>query len=146
MLIANKGLDLVRLMKKHNKLSQPSTKINALIKYIRDHQDDKMLIFLKYTKSFKVVSARLKQEDIAYLEYDGLMDTKCVLDAFKDEDKGNDVLLISLQSAAAGLNLQCANHVIFLGPSPNAAIDKQAIGRCWRSHFIDDIDSDSTLD
>mmetsp|Transcript_28934 Transcript_28934/g.25554 ORF Transcript_28934/g.25554 Transcript_28934/m.25554 type:complete len:93 (+) Transcript_28934:1-279(+) len=55
-----------------------------------------------------------------------------ILDEFRDKNKGFDVLLISSKCVSVGLNLQCANHIIFLDPQTNVSLDKQAIGRCWR--------------
>jgi len=56
--------------------------------------------------------------------------------------KQGSILILQLDSAdAAGWNLQCANHVIFLAPllagsseAEHAATMTQAIGRCLRPH------------
>ena len=51
--------------------------------------------------------------------------------AFQTDPK-TTVFVLSLRSAAAGINLTAANHVIFMGPCVNRAGHHQAIGRAHR--------------
>ena len=47
-------------------------------------------------------------------------------------DPATTVFVLSVRSAAAGVNLTAANHVIFMGPGMNRAAEHQAIGRAHR--------------
>ncbi len=45
---------------------------------------------------------------------------------------GIDCLVLTLRAGAVGLNLSCANHVVFAAPCLETSVRKQAIGRCHR--------------
>eukprot|EP01084_Bolivina_argentea_P199133 340814_1 len=131
-----------RLIQKYSQISMASTKINLLIKKLKyiqiNHKGDKVIIFSNFSQSFNVISERLEKENIKHLQFHSKLrrgQRKEVLNEFKNKKKGffgKNVLLISAKCASVGLNLMCSNHVIFLDPRWNPALDNQAIGRCWR--------------
>ena len=43
------------------------------------------------------------------------------------------IFLLSLRSAACGLHLTAANHVFLLEPISSTTVERQAIGRVWRT-------------
>ena len=84
---------------------------------------------------FRIIAKRLKTENIDHLEFITGMNRKKrkkTLELFRDNNGAYDVLLISMKCASVGLNLQCANHIIFVDPRCNPGLENQAIGRCWR--------------
>lgn len=118
--------------------SHISSKISALIdrlKHIeRHHESDKVLVFSNFTAMFVAISQQFNKQKIEHLQFHGSLTRKKrkkILDAFKSSNDCK-VLLISAKCASVGLNLMCANHVIFLDPRCNPGLDSQAIGRCWR--------------
>eukprot|EP01083_Nonionella_stella_P237204 832361_1 len=125
-------------MRKYGDACRSSSKIDALIgrlKYIEQHHTgDKALLFSNFPSFFTVISRQLKQHKIGHLLFHGSMNRKKrkkILDEFKSSAQCK-VLLISAKCASVGLNLMCANHVIFIEPRYNPGLDNQAIGRCWR--------------
>merc|ERR1712228_1058424 len=86
------------------------------------------------TQIFSSISQKLSDHNFQSLQFHGSMNRKKrkqILDKFKSSNQCK-VLLISAKCASVGLNLMCANHVIFLEPRSNPGLDNQAIGRCWR--------------
>ena len=57
--------------------------------------------------------------------------TGCLVQASKP-GAPTDALVITLRCGSMGLNLQAANHVVFVTPCMDPAQRKQAIGRCHR--------------
>merc|ERR1712228_172116 len=124
--------------KKYSDLSHASSKIMALIdrlNYIEQHHGgDKVLVFSNFSSVFYSVSIKLNEHNINHLQFNGSMlrkKRKQILDKFKSSNQCK-VLLISAKCASVGLNLMCANHIIFLEPRYNPGLDNQAIGRVWR--------------
>ena len=125
-------------IRKYSDPSCTSSKINALIERLRyieqNHNGDKVLVFSNFTKFFDIISKQLNQENVEHLQFHGSMNRKqrkIILDKFNSSLTCR-VLLISAKCASVGLNLMCANHVIFLDPRCNPGLDNQAIGRSWR--------------
>ena len=128
-----------KILRKYANDTTPTSKMNALIRELRNIEEkydgDKTLIFSNYKGTFKIISKRLNEENIKYLPFIsgmGRAKRKGILDSFRDKDKRYNVLLISTKCASVGLNLQCANHIIFVDPKCNLGLENQAIGRCWR--------------
>ena len=127
-----------KLIHKYSAKTHSTSKMNVLIdrlKYIfENYKNDKILVFSNFKDFFNIISIRLNQENIKYLTFcAGLsrIKRKKILDQFKLSLDFN-VLLISSKCASVGLNLMCANHIIFLDPRYNPSLDNQAIGRCLR--------------
>eukprot|EP01083_Nonionella_stella_P159274 519429_1 len=125
-------------LRKYGDANRSSSKIEALIerlKYIeQNHTGDKALLFSNFPSFFTVISRQLKRHNIGHLQFHGSMNRnkrKKILNEFKSSAQCK-VLLISAKCASVGLNLMCANHVIFIEPRYNPGLDNQAIGRCWR--------------
>eukprot|EP01083_Nonionella_stella_P237207 832371_1 len=107
-------------LRKYGDANRSSSKIEALIerlKYIeQNHTGDKALLFSNFPSFFTVISRQLKRHNIGHLLFHGSMTRskrKKILDEFKSSAQCK-VLLISAKCASVGLNLMCANHVIFI--------------------------------
>lgn len=125
-------------VKKYSEISCVTSKTQALIDRLdvikRDYPGDKAICFSNFAPFFKIISDKLNKEKIHHLKFDATLNRKKrakVLEQFKSS-KDCRLLLISAKCASVGLNLMCANHVIFLDPRINPGLDNQAIGRCWR--------------
>lgn len=81
---------------------------------------------LKQAKSMLGTSARLVDGSTA------VPALARILEDFASPNSGCDVLLVSMRYASVGLNLQMAQSIVFLEPTMNAALRKQAIGRVVR--------------
>lgn len=53
------------------------------------------------------------------------------IEAFQ-QDPPTTVFILTLRSAACGINLTAASHIFMLEPCMNPAVEAQAIGRAWR--------------
>ena len=82
-----------------------------------DNEVVKMLLFSSYNQSLKVMSKTLEDEGLFNLTClrggDNVAD---VIEEFKTS-KTKRILLMNSCDLAAGTNLQCASHVVFLEPA-----------------------------
>ena len=99
---------------------KPSSKINALIKHLRQDKQDgcKTVVFSQFTSFLDLIGEALDYESIVYERLDGTQtqpQREKVLSTFaKADEKGATVLLISLRAGGVGLNLTCANRIILM--------------------------------
>ncbi|KAI8049793.1 SNF2 family N-terminal domain-containing protein [Gilbertella persicaria] len=115
---------------------KPSTKMNALIKHLRQNQkeNNKTVVFSQFTGFLDLIGEALDYETIRYTRLDGTQaqtQREKVLAEFAQLGDTN-VLLISLRAGGVGLNLTCANRIIMMDPWWNFAIESQAIDRVHR--------------
>lgn len=99
---------------------KPSTKMNALIKHLRQNEKDdcKTVVFSQFTSFLDLIGEALDYECIPFTRLDGTQtqaQREKVLSAFsKSDDSSASVLLISLRAGGVGLNLTCANRVVMM--------------------------------
>lgn len=99
---------------------KPSTKMNALIRHLRQNARDgcKTVVFSQFTSFMDLIGEALDYECILFTRLDGTQSQaqrEKVLSAFsKTDDSGASVLLISLRAGGVGLNLTCANRVVMM--------------------------------
>ncbi|KAL4896868.1 hypothetical protein BDV59DRAFT_209394 [Aspergillus ambiguus] len=118
------------------------TKLDRLVQLIREiPENERVLLFIQFTELIDIASMALNIASVKHTVIsaaDGKSAQK--IEQFQKTSFGeNKVLILNLGSEmAAGLNLQCANHVIFLSPMLTQTqydYDSgmvQAIGRCRR--------------
>ncbi|CAO3682707.1 unnamed protein product [Rhizopus microsporus] len=117
---------------------KPSTKINALMKLLRQYDKEKLktVVFSQFTSFLDIIGEALDYESIHFTRLDGSHNQpqrEKVLSTFATSgEKGANVLLISLRAGGVGLNLTCASRVIMMDPWWNFAIESQAIDRVHR--------------
>jgi len=94
----------------------------------------KALVFVESSYYIPIIGTMLKQHRIKYKTVHGAMNAVSRGNAISAFQNKTDipVLILSMRSAAAGLNLTAANHVIFMGPPSNTTSEQQAIGRAHR--------------
>ena len=81
-----------------------------------------------------LIEIPIQKEGFAFRRLDGTMNVtqrEMAISDFQTEPSVT-VMLMSLKAAALGLNLVCANHVVFLDPWFNPTIEEQAIDRAHR--------------
>jgi len=118
------------------------TKLNLLAQKLREiHEQDpsaKVIVFSQWQVIEAKVAGALTSYRIPFLRTQPRKDSGEALRQFQDDESSPYVLLLSLESAASGSNLQAANHVIFVHPMSAAsasmavAQERQAIGRVRR--------------
>ena len=117
------------------------TKIDALVRRISwlniQHPDEKSLIFSQWKEALGLVSKALTQSGIKHTSLSGGggvkggMQAKLALESF-NQDEECKVMLLSLQTQAAGLTLVRASRVFLLEPALDASIEQQAVARVHR--------------
>lgn len=112
----------------------PSSKIKATVKLLsKIPADDKVIIFTRFTTTLNATRYFLQEADHSVSVYHGGLDSNARKDElFKFRAGETKVFLCTIQSASVGLNLQVANHVIFVDQWWNSSIQRQAIDRCHR--------------
>merc|ERR1711998_506208 len=99
-----------------------------------DHPAEKSIIFTEYVDELAYLKYQLEQEDYPVYEVSG--STKGGISPFKDHkvepNHKAPVILMQIKCGSAGLNLQQATRVYFMGPNWNPASEMQAIARSWR--------------
>ncbi|RDL37552.1 uncharacterized protein BP5553_04985 [Venustampulla echinocandica] len=107
------------------------------------HEEDKVLIFAQFSNILDTVKAALEHATIPFVDLSKTRDpSKTLLKFQSDGPEISKVLVLDIDDAsAAGSNLTCANHVIFVSPyyvKGSGAQEKwratmtQAIGRIRR--------------
>lgn len=116
-----------------------STKIGNIIHFINTTltADDKVILFSQWDDLLHRVGGKLEQNDIKIVYCSGtIYQKRAAIDKFmKDGDV--QVIMLSSQNAASGINLTAANKVILLEPVYGSEdyrkdIESQAIGRADR--------------
>lgn len=127
-----------RYMRRLERDWQTSTKIEktlALLKVITEnHPREKILIFSQFTSFLDLLEVPLHRGEYAYRRYDGSMtanERSAAVNYFK-ESQVCKIMLVSLKAGNAGLNLNCASHVILEDPFWNPYVEEQAIDRAHR--------------
>jgi SNF2 family DNA or RNA helicase len=113
-------------------------KLKRLIQELRDVQlndtGSKALVFTQFTGTMQYIKTGLTAANIAYQTIEGHMtmtQRKKALDRFRGTSDTN-VFLLSVRAGAVGLTLTAADHIFFVEPCLNPAIELQAIGRVHR--------------
>jgi hypothetical protein len=125
-------------------------KLVKLVELLKELRDEKVLVFVQWSANLHYLKEMLAEQGISALALEG--DLTTTMDALRcfsrpvDEDSSSNVLLLSFQRHASGINLQFCRHVVILHPyCPETASDlafvsmqkfrayeTQAIGRVRR--------------
>lgn len=110
-----------------------SQKIDALFERI-DSSQDKWVVFTQHYTCWKYICEYLKYASIRYTCIEGRMTPKQRAKAVSDfqEDSAVRVFVLTTKTAAVGLTLTAARHILFMEPCLDTNIRKQAIGRIRR--------------
>ncbi len=96
---------------------------------------EKVLIFTQYTEMGKLlkhfITERYKEEPLFYHGGCNLKQRKEMVDGFQN-NRADNIFILSLKAAGTGLNLTAANHVIHYDLWWNPAVESQATDRAYR--------------
>eukprot|EP01132_Coremiostelium_polycephalum_P009693 gene9693-11901_t len=116
---------------------ESSTKVMKLLELL-DHyihvERSKVLIFSQMTKMLDILELVLEIKGIRFARLDGktkVTDRQSIIDYFSN-DPDVSVFLLSTNAGGLGINLTCANVVIFYDNSFNPQNDRQAEDRAHR--------------
>ena len=113
-----------------------NAKLDRVVREVLSSDEtDKFIVFSNFRITLERVAAALVQSDIEFRDLSRKSMTisrrRRIMDEFATLP-GVRVLLLPMRSTAVGLNITCANRVVLMEPCLNPALEKQAIGRCWR--------------
>jgi len=114
--------------------AESSSKLEALIDALQQvaAEGHRALVFSQWTSFLDLAEKELKKASLGFVRLDGAtIDRASVVDRFQRPD-GPPVFLISLKAGGTGLNLTAADHVFFLDPWWNPAVEQQAADRAHR--------------
>jgi superfamily II DNA or RNA helicase len=104
--------------------------IESLLQVASEHH--RALVFSQWTSLLDLVEKELDSNGLGFVRLDGsTVDRSSVIERFRAAD-GPPVFLISLKAGGTGLNLTEADHVFFLDPWWNPAVEQQAADRTHR--------------
>ena len=113
----------------------PCTKTEKLRHFIKEHPDERSLIFCLFIQEMDIIQAMLIEENIETFRLDGSVTghkRREQIDKFKIGNP-NACFIIQIKAGGVGLNLQEASRVYITTPSWNPATELQAIGRAHRT-------------
>lgn len=116
-----------------------SNKMETLHKLIKEHPNEKTLIFCQFVEEMNHIQNMLSEYEV--FRIDGSVDKNTReerIEDFKSSEK-NSIFIIQIKSGGQGLNLQEATRVYITAPSWNPATELQAIGRSHRSGQNNDV-------
>jgi len=123
------------------KMPEHGSKLNLLAQKLRTilqaDAQAKIIVFSQWETIEAKVALALRSYRIPHMRLQR-RDPGETLRSFQEDPSSPHVLLLSLESAASGSNLQAANHVVFVHPMAASSIaeavaqEKQAIGRVRR--------------
>ena len=116
-----------------------SSKIDAVVDTIvqRKHNLRNKIVFCQFTQEIDEIMRRLTQNDINVVVYDGRTPYSDRNDILTSNAQ---VLLLQIQTACEGLNLQQFTEIYFVAPHWNPAVEDQAVARCYRIGQTQNVD------
>ena len=115
-----------------------SSKFDAIIENLNralqnTQNTDKIIIFCSFRKEMELLSRRIQRSCGVSESIIGHYDGKLSYGSRKQLlQKGPRILMMQIQTACEGLNLQDYNEIHFVTPHWNPSVEAQAICRCWR--------------
>ena len=121
------------------------SKISAVVDKIVENKDNgkKKLVFCLFIKEMEKLKKDIEKQGITAETVCGSTPKrlrKQRLSAPENERDGPQVLIVQIQTACEGLNLQHINEVYFTTPHWNPAVEDQAVARAHRIGQKDEVD------
>jgi non-specific serine/threonine protein kinase len=127
--------DSPAILNEEERFHNYSIKLDELHREITENVGDhKVLIFSQFLGMLGLIKAKLEEEDIRYVYFDGSStsnERERAIQEFQNEHECR-VFLISLKAGGIGLNLTAADYVYIVDPWWNPAVEQQAIDRTHR--------------
>ena len=126
------------LVDKQTKIGDVKTasKAKAVVKHVltRIRNGRRKIIFCHYRGEIDLIAAMLRKNNISVGTLDGRTNKKdrAEILEFRDDGSVPNVIVVQIQTACEGLNLQHFQEVYFTSPHWNPAIEDQAIARAHR--------------
>lgn len=115
------------------KLSEPSSKIDALCDIIEDNPEQQIVVFSQSKQAIRLVKARMDRMKVSCIEFTGDTTPEDRTQAVKDFQAGNvRVFAGTIAAGGEGITLTAASIVVFLDRAWNPSRNRQAEDRLHR--------------
>ena len=113
--------------------SKTSSKFSRLIEDILKNPEDQSLIFCEYIREIQLLKQKLSEASIVSESIQGSTPQRKREEIIQNcRDQKINTLILQINTAAVGLNLQFANRIFILSPTYNPTLELQAIARAHR--------------
>jgi superfamily II DNA or RNA helicase len=114
--------------------AETSSKVELLVETLSEvvAEGHRALVFSQWTGLLDLLEVALDRAGLARLRLDGSTTDRASLVEQFQSGQGPSVFIISLKAGGTGLNLTAADHVFFLDPWWNPAVEQQAADRAHR--------------
>jgi superfamily II DNA or RNA helicase len=127
--------DSPAILNEEERFHNYSVKLDELSREITENVGDhKVLIFSQFLGMLALIKAKLNEEKISHVYFDGSstsVERERAIQEFQNNPECR-VFLISLKAGGIGLNLTAADYVYIVDPWWNPAVEQQAIDRTHR--------------
>ncbi len=127
--------DSPAILNEEERFHNYSVKLDELSREITENVGDhKVLIFSQFLGMLALIKAKLNEENITHVYFDGSstsVERERAIQEFQNNHECR-VFLISLKAGGIGLNLTAADYVYIVDPWWNPAVEQQAIDRTHR--------------
>lgn len=127
--------DSPAILNEEERFHNYSVKLDELSREITENVGDhKVLIFSQFLGMLALIKAKLNEENISHVYFDGSstsVERERAIQEFQNNHECR-VFLISLKAGGIGLNLTAADYVYIVDPWWNPAVEQQAIDRTHR--------------
>jgi SNF2 family DNA or RNA helicase len=108
--------------------------MTAVINTIRDNigDDHRALIFCNFRGEMDFLQSRIEELGLSVGRIDGTTKPEQRVRLLAAHEDSPRVLILQIQTACEGLNLQHFDQVLFVCPPWNPAVEDQAVGRAYR--------------
>jgi SNF2 family DNA or RNA helicase len=111
-----------------------STKLEYLCDAIKEHPDEKALVFCTWREEMNIIADMLASLKITSLQFHGSLDSRSKQSTIQNfSSPAVKVMLVQIDCGGTGLNLQQASRVYITSASWNPCQDLQAICRAYRT-------------
>jgi SNF2 family DNA or RNA helicase len=111
-----------------------STKLEYLCNAIKEHPDEKALVFCTWREEMNIIADMLASLKITSLQFHGSLDSRSKQSTIQNfSSPAVKVMLVQIDCGGTGLNLQQASRVYITSASWNPCQDLQAICRAYRT-------------
>jgi len=123
---------------KNKIVDKPPNKKEAFLRFLNTRKDAKILMFSNYDASFGLMEQEMREAGLTFATLSGTQTRiNKLLRDFKD-GKYN-VLFLNAKNMGAGLNIECASHVV-LYHKMSAELEDQIVGRAVRIGRTSDLE------
>ena len=129
-----RDIDSLKVRENYMRLLGARSKLNAVLQTVRANiaGDHRAMIFCSFRTEMDTLQEELSASGLTVGRIDGTTTSEERIRLLAKDDSAPRILILQIQTACEGLNLQHFDQVYFVAPHWNPAVEDQAIGRAYR--------------